>query len=145
MGTSTTTGGWDLAELWQRGRYRFTLNLIKNLPKHSRYMQARLNDDEVVEQEVREHGMPEYTTGMPLFKFDPTVEALAMVYDKLNEVIRTQYGAAGAKTPPKMIPFPRPTTAYDRVETKITDEQFLGMIGKLAPHEYDRVSKMINP
>lgn len=137
--------GFDLAELWQRERYRFTFNLIRHLPRNSHYMQARMNDDELIEAEVREHGMPERPAraDIPLTKFDPTVEALAAVHDRLGEVVAAIAASAGSKRRPKMPAYPRPKTGYDRVEAKITDNQFLTIVEKLAPHDYDRVARLI--
>lgn len=105
--------GWDLADLWQRRRWRFLLNLIEHLPGDSHYLAAVANDDELAEQ------APEPKPGPPpLHTWTPEVDKLTLIADRLGEVVAAVY-STNAKKPPKPPPrLPRPQTAYDRIKTK---------------------------
>lgn len=105
----------DLAELWRKRRWRRLLNLIDHLPRHSHYIAAMANDEELAES------LPEPTQGSgapPLTEFTPEVERLTLIADRLAEVV-TAVGNTVAKKPrrpPRQLP--RPVTAHDRIKRR---------------------------
>ncbi|MFC6885286.1 MULTISPECIES: hypothetical protein [Actinomadura] len=113
LGTATTTGGWDLAGLVRRRRYRFVLNLIDSLPSHSRTMAAIADDDEVAAQmDLDAPPRPPSLT-----EFDPTTRAVADLYDRVGVLIAAVVASTGKK-PPRVPPYRRPRLAIDRLRER---------------------------
>lgn len=106
---------WDLAALWRQRRWRFLLNVIDHLPRHSHYVTAMAGDEELAEQ------LPEPKSGSsapPLTEWTPEAERLTLVCDRLAELI-TAVGNTVAKKPRRPPPpLPRPVTAHDRIRRR---------------------------
>lgn len=106
--------GWDLARLFQDRRFAFLLSVIDQLPRHSRFVAALADDEELAEQ------TPETKPSVhpPLTEWSPEVERLTGIYDRMGELITAVNNtvAKKARRPPR--PAPRPQTARDRIKAK---------------------------
>lgn len=113
--------GADLGELFRERRWRFLLNLITHLPRHSHYSEAVSQDPEhtkLLAQAMAERGESGETekTGPPLHTWTPEVAAMHDVLDAVRRIpwaiFMAQGGKKAAGDPPG--PVPRPVTALDR-------------------------------
>lgn len=78
---------------------------------------AALADDEEVAAQLLDSDTPT-TPSPPLTDFDPTVRALADLYDRVGELIDATYAVASGKKPKGRRPYPRPRTAVDRLRER---------------------------
>lgn len=124
--------GWDVVDLWEQGRYAFTLNLIDHLPRASAYRQALAEDDEWAEQLPYEALVPRGDVRPLWSEWTPEVEMLAAAVDRLGENIAAQVAAAGGK-PGHVKPWPRPESAAERVRRRREQEMAERVIGKAFP------------
>lgn len=96
--------------LWGERRWRFLLNLIEHLPRHSYFVEAYADDDEAAEAagatpERRIERLSDWT---------PEREALAELYDLTAALLGVLLKVNGNEPPP-MPAFPRPELAVHRL------------------------------
>ena len=120
--------GLDLLDFF-RGRYSWAklerlLSRIVVLPQ-SHYRWAIADDDEAAERALeaeekarREGSKPKPSPAPPLEAFSPEVQYLAMMVDRLGEVIQAVVSTVPKAKVPKMRPLPRPETALDRARRR---------------------------
>lgn len=120
--------GWDVVDLFEQGRFAFTLSIIDNLPRTSAYAQAVAQDDELASTMAE----PLTARTVPMTEWSPEVEALAVVVDRLAEVTNTLIATAGGK-PKQIRPYPRPVTAFDRTRAQRRREAAAELERKLFP------------
>lgn len=95
-------------------RHRRLLNLIDHLPSDSAFVEAAVNDPEMVAAVAAGRiTVPEddEDAGPKSSDWSPVREALAIIADKLDTLTVTVMATAGAKKLPKLQPTPRPKTA----------------------------------
>ncbi|WP_335936617.1 hypothetical protein [Streptomyces sp. PTD5-9] len=101
---------WDLARLWRKRRWRFLLNLVEQLPAASRTMLAMADDDDLIAS------LPEPEPGPPpLASWTPEVEHLALIADRIGDLIAAVHNTVAKKPARPPRPLPRPQTARDRI------------------------------
>lgn len=105
-----------------RGRYSWAklerlLSRIAVLPQ-SHYRWAIADDDEAAERALASGDEPTGSPAPPLEAFSPEVQYLAMVVDRLGEVIQAVISTVPKAKVPKMRPLPRPETAFDRAKRR---------------------------
>lgn len=109
-----------MLDLW-RGRItpRQVLNLIDRLPRHSHYVAALADDDELADQladqDDEDKGPP---PAPPLTEFGPVEERLTLIADRLGELLRAFAAANSKKKPPPYKPLARPVTARQRARRR---------------------------
>lgn len=131
LGTATTSGGWDLAELWQSRRWRFLLNLIDHLPRGSRYVAALANDDELADEfgdEIENAPPPP----PPLTEWTADHEKLTLIADRLGELLHLTAAANSDRKPPPYRMLPRPDTALKRKARRRRDHKRALIADRLA-------------
>lgn len=88
-------------------------------------------DEEVAEQMLREgHATP--PASPPLTDFDPTVRALADLYDRVGTLISVVHATTGKKSPP-IPPFQRPRTALQRLRERRRWTKHRDLVSRLLP------------
>jgi hypothetical protein len=116
----------------QKKRWRFVLNLIDHLPRHSAYGDALANDEDLAAQygDEVEDGEP----AAPSFaEWTPQVALLSDIADLLA-LIRTEvWQLAGQKSAPKFTPMPRPISAVERTEAMRRQHAREDMLAALFP------------
>jgi len=124
--------GIDVLDLW-RGRLspRALLNQIDHLPRDSSYQDALAQDDEVAERIIAIPGDGKPATPR-LTEFSPVVEVLAVLVDRMGELIRLTSQAHGGKPGP-MKPHPRPVTAADRARARRAIQDLASLEDALFP------------
>jgi hypothetical protein len=70
----------------------------------------------------------------PVSEFSPEVELLAAIRDLIGSHITADAAIGGAKNPPKVKPWPRPVTAYDRAKNRASKAEFDDIVAKVLPH-----------
>lgn len=122
--------GVDMGDLWRSRRWRYLLNLIDHLPRHSYYRDAEANDPEhaaliaKAQADRAAEGEETKTPRVPLISWTPEVAAIADLIDSVNSVTHTLrvVNSDPKKQPPKApARYPRPTTA---IEGATKSEQF---------------------
>lgn len=113
----------DLTSLWRSRRWRFLLNLIDHLPRHSYYSETVSNDPEhaaMIERAMAAQDGDEDSNdgpvGPPLRDWTPEVAAIV---DLTDAVRRVEYAvvavqAEKGKGPQPPEPLPRPSSIADR-------------------------------
>lgn len=101
--------------LWRQRRWRYLLNLIDHLPIDS-YTNALLVNDEEYARMVKKASddakrRGEEVGGVSMATWSPVVNLLAVVADRLAVLIEL-----GKEKPGKPVQYPRPKTAFDRLE-----------------------------
>lgn len=104
----------DLGDLFRRRRWRTLLNLIDGLPPNSHFVDALANDEEAMSALI---DAPETAARERMAEWSPEVQKLAVVIDRLGELIQATVAAGGGK-PSKFKPQPRPMTALDAARQK---------------------------
>lgn len=136
--------GADPGALWRERRWRYLLNLIDRLPRHSYYYEAVANDEEHAEMLAkamaqREQGDSTGPTGPPIHTWSPEVAALHDVLDAVRNVSYTVAAVNSQKRiePPK--PAPRPVTALDRLMKRERHRErqakHQSLVARLLPHK----------
>ncbi|WP_289009968.1 hypothetical protein [uncultured Thermomonospora sp.] len=109
--------GVDLLDVWRsRLTPRQVLVLIDQLPRHSRYLAAVADDDEVADQLADEPDGP--PPPPPLTEWSAEVERLTLIADRLGELITLFAAVNSKKKPPPYRNLPRPVTARQRAERR---------------------------
>lgn len=121
--------GIDLGQLWRARRWRKLLNLIDQLPRDSHYVEAQLDDEELAALMLT---LPAPAASRRMSEWTPEVEALAVVIDRLTEVIAVQIAAAGG-TAPTFQAYLRPATAADRVRARERMANHRALVARLIP------------
>lgn len=106
--------------LADRSRWSELLDLIDQLPSHSRLHAAILNDPEQAEALAALPEKPASQWAPPFTEFTLDAQITAMVYDRLGQLIDTVMAVAGSKG--RSQPFPRPVTELDRVKERVRRE-----------------------
>lgn len=86
---------------------------IDHLPRNSAYVEAISLDEELAEQIAA--APPEKGPAMRMRDWSPQLEMLAVLTDRIGEVIQAVIAAQGGK-PPRITPIPRPKTAADKLK-----------------------------
>jgi hypothetical protein len=107
------------------------LNLIDQLPRNSRYIEALADDEDLATQVLASKEPPE-PAGPRLSEWSPELAALTAIQDRLGEVIAAVIAAAGGR-PPRLRPSPRPKTAADRVRLQQRQERHLALVARVLP------------
>jgi hypothetical protein len=124
--------GVDLHQLWQQRRWRRLLNLIDALPRNSFFVEALADDDDLAEQLLRQPASGGRAAA-PMSQFSLELEMATNTYDRLGELIQAVTAAAGAK-PPKIVAYPRPRTATDRVRARHARTKHRSLVARLLPN-----------
>lgn len=123
--------GFDLAKMWQGRRFRFLLNIIDQLPAHSRYAEAMSQDDDAAEF-LLSQGMPSTAEQSRLADWSPEVVELRRIVDRMGLLI--SYAAVGSHNkPPKLQAPPRPETALQRASRKAAVTKHRELVAALIP------------
>lgn len=67
-------------------------------------------------------------------EYSPEFEMLANLYDRLGDLIQATIAAQGGK-PPKVKPYPRPSTALDRVRERRRYDKHRRLVARVLPHK----------
>lgn len=121
----------DLLVLWQQRRWRYLLNVIEALPRHSAFVEA-LSDDDALAEALLNRPAGDERPRTPLSQFSPELEMAVNTYDRLGELIQAVTAAAGGR-PPKIAPFPRPRTAADRVRRRRAETKHRSVVARMLP------------
>jgi hypothetical protein len=124
----------DLAAEFRSRRWRRLLNLIDGLPRHSHYVDA-LADDEQLAEQMLDHP----PTDEPVERwteFSPERETLLIIADRVAELTRVMVAANSGK-PGSFRPLPRPHWAVDRLRTRRRMDQHRRLVAMLLPHKAD--------
>ncbi len=127
----------DLATEWRRRRWRRLLNIIDNLPRESRYFEARVNDERVIEAILTAEGHTAAVDAAPtrrMADWSAQVELLTLIVNRLGEVAQGIAVLGGAK-PGKVPPAPQPTTAYETVRSRMRSRKHETLVSRLLPHK----------
>lgn len=121
--------------MWATRRWRRLLNLIDRLPVSSRFVEAQANDEEFARAAVEMHdGGDDEPEGPRLSEWDPTRAELAVIADRLGEVVAVLIAANGG-TAVQIPPRPRPVTAFDRARGDSRKHRHLALVTRLLPPE----------
>lgn len=127
----------DLATEWRRRRWRRLLSIIDQLPRESRYFEARINDDESVALAMEaEAAAGERANAGPVRRmadWSAEVELLTIAVNRLGEIAQAVAMLGGAK-PGRLPPAPVPTTAFERVRRRKLMKQHKSLVSRLLPH-----------
>lgn len=104
-------GKLDVPTLWRQRRIRFLLDMIGQLPAHSRYAEAVAQDDELAE-EMFGGDQPD-APPPPLSSWSPEVAVLHTLVDRVGIMIQFLAVLSRNKYVPPEVP--RPETAHRRV------------------------------
>lgn len=137
--------GLDLTTLWKQRRFRFLLNMIDHLPRHSWYTEAVSNDEEHAEMlakadAARTEGNDE-PYHPPLHTWSDEVAVLTDILDATRRVgyaiIASNAEKGKAGKPPE--PAPRPQTALERLKKRakydVRKERHDALAKRLLPHK----------
>ena len=113
----------DLTDLWRARRWRFLLNLIDHLPRHTYYSEAVSNDPEharmlaeAMAKRAEEADGESGPSGPPMHIWSPEVSALTDLTDAVRRVeyaiVATNSEKGKGPKPPE--PLPRPVSMLDR-------------------------------
>jgi hypothetical protein len=105
------------------------LNLIDHLPRDSHYIAAIANDDEVM-AELPADAKP---SPPPLTEWSAEVAALAVLVDRLGELIRLMAVQVSGKKQRPIPPYPRPITAADKVRRRRKHHKHQALRARLLP------------
>lgn len=135
--------GVDPGALWRARRWRYLLNLIDRLPRHSYYYEAVANDEEHAKMLAKAMASREAgdggPKGPPIHTWTPEVSALTEVLDAVRNVAYTVAAVNSTKRiePPK--PAQRPVTALDRLMKRERHEARQAthqkLVARLLPHK----------
>lgn len=86
---------------------------IDNLPRASGYVEAVSLDEDLAAEAVK-HPPAKKSSPIRMRDWSPELEMLALMIDRMGEVIQAVIAAQGGK-PPRIKPMPRPHTAIDEL------------------------------
>lgn len=126
----------DLATEWRSRRWRRLLNIIDNLPRESRFFEARVNDEQVIEAMITTAGdtANNEKPARRMADWSAEVELLTAVVNRLGEIAQGIAVLGGAK-PGKPLPAPQPTTAYESVRSRLRSRKHEALVSRLLPHK----------
>lgn len=125
----------DLATEWRSRRWRRLLNIIDNLPRESRYFEARVNDEYAIEMMLAaDRGDDSGPPTRRMADWSAEVELLTAVVNRLGEVVQGIAALGGAK-PHKVPPAPVPTTAVEKVRNRTRARKHESLVARLLPHK----------
>ncbi len=125
----------DLATEWRSRRWRRLLNVIDNLPRDSRYFEARVNDEQMVEQILAVEDKTAAGNAQPtrrMADWSAQVELLTAILNRLSEVAQGIAALGGAK-PRQVPPAPMPTTAFEIVRARMRTRKHEALVSRLLP------------
>lgn len=122
-------------ELWRSRQWRRLLNYIDQLPSYSRTYAALTQDEEYAEMVLRAQHEAEkaghaLSSGPSMTTWTPEVAALAQVNDKLSMLIE-----ANKKKPGRIVPYARPSTAFERVKRRKRHETHERLVAAVLPNK----------
>lgn len=118
--------------MWQQRRFRKLLNIIERLPRHSHYIEA-IADDEEVARQVALAGSDDEKPVRRMREWSVEVEILVAIAERLGVNITAVQASAGIKQPLKLPTLPRPRTAIDRWRELSRREQHSSIVARLLP------------
>jgi hypothetical protein len=121
----------DLGEEWRARRWRRLLNLIDQLPRTSRYVEALSEDDELaaqVAQRPTELGPPRRL----MSEWSADVELLSTLCDLTGQLIQVTVARGGGQARP-IRPMPRPVTALQRARDRQRQQKHQSLVSRLLP------------
>lgn len=121
----------DLATEWRARRWRRLLNLIEQLPRDSRYVEAISLDEKLAERLVG-RPEPERAPKRRLADWSVQVELLTAILNRLGELTQAVAALGGAK-PRKLPQAPHPQTAMDRVRNRKRFEKHHSLVSRVLP------------
>lgn len=126
----------ELAVEWRQRRWRRLLDIIDQLPRDSRYIEAVSLDEDVAEA-LLEHDTGDDRKVKPvrrMSEWSPTVELLTAILNRLAEVAQAIAALGGAK--PRAIPSaPMPTSVLERMRKRRRERQHKALMARILPHE----------
>lgn len=120
---------------WRARRWRKLLDLIDQLPRSSRLIEAMAADMELAEEIVKSSGDDDPLPRRRVSEYTPEVELLSMIFDRLGDVVQTQLAVHGVK-PKKLQPAPRPVTALQKAKNNQRKERHLSLVAQLLPQKF---------
>jgi hypothetical protein len=123
----------ELAVEWRARRWRRLLDIIDQLPRDSRYVEAVSQDEELAES-LLEHS-PAEPNGKPerrLSEWSATVELLTSILNRLGEVTQALAALGGAK-PRKIQPAPVPTTMIEKLRKRRRERNHRALVARVLP------------
>lgn len=127
--------GWDVLDLYDSGRWAFTLNLIDHLPRTSAYVQALAEDEELAADLPPEVGAGR--RAMPHREWSPEAEIMAGVYNRVGDLIDV-LAQVNDNRPPRLERWPGPVSAWQKVQSERSRAAVDEMAAKLFPEEARR-------
>lgn len=118
---------------WAARRFAKLLNFIGRLPSYSAYSEALAQDEELAAL-MLDQPPPEDSGGERWSEWSPIRGDLAVIADRLGELIRINVSAAGGK-PPKVRPMPRPQAAIVRERNRRRMSKHRELTAILLPHK----------
>lgn len=121
----------DLAAEWRSRRWRRLLNVIDQLPRDSRYVEAMAMDEQLAER-MADRPQPKGPTRRRMSDWSVQVELLTSILARLGEMTQAIAALGGAK-PRKVPPPPLPQTAMDRVRNRKRFEKHHALVARVLP------------
>lgn len=121
----------DLATEWRSRRWRRLLNIIDQLPRDSRYVEAMSLDEQLAER-LLDRPTDRKPPRRRLSDWSVQVELLTAILDRLGELTQAIAALGGAK--PKKVPSaPVPATAMDRLRNRKRFEKHHSLVSRVLP------------
>lgn len=123
----------DLAEWWQRRRWKALLELIDELPAASRLNEAIQNDPEQAKI-IATIPLGDGEDWAPKVRdYDLTAMLLREIREMLASLYQLEHAKGSGKRPPAIKPLPVPFTEVDRQRLLETREWADSLIARLTP------------
>jgi hypothetical protein len=119
----------DLAAEWRSRRWRRLLNVIDQLPRDSRYVEAMAMDEQLAER-LADRPQPQAKAKRRMADWSVQVELLTAILARLGEVTQAIAALGGAK-PRKLPPVPVPQTAMDRIRNRKRFEKHHALVARV--------------
>lgn len=121
---------------WAERRFEKLLDFIGRLPSYSAFSEALAQDEELAAL-MLDQPPPEEPDGERWSEWSPIRSDLAVIADRLGELIRVNVSAAGGK-PPKVKPMPRPQAVIERVRKRRRIQKHQELVAQLIPSKPSR-------
>jgi hypothetical protein len=119
----------DLGTEWRARRWRKLMNLIDQLPRDSRYVEAQLQDEDLAQVLV---ALPTQVAARRLSEWSPELEVLVTATDRLADIVNVLLLTNGG-TAVRFTPAARPQTAADRLKARHREQQHTWLVDRLIP------------
>lgn len=123
----------SLGELWRGRRWRELLNYIDQLPSNTQMNRLMSQDEEHMTAIMRSQ-KGEQSSAPSMADWSLLNSQIATLIDAVNRGTAVQQAIANPKgAKPKIVPMPRPATAAEKVEKRLTKERHEEMVSLLLP------------